>query len=149
MNRDLVVEVLTRSDIARDRVGLPHGDEDLLMTMAPDLEGATVTHLATVSRLLRLMDALLRGRETGEGFAEKFSEQWLRIREDLENSELADVVEALDELYEEIQMFCAADHREEESALFGSSRLQELTIAAYEATLPKWTRVVERWRPAG
>lgn len=142
MNRDLVIDVLTRSDLARDRVGLPQDDEELLTAVAPQLRGATVTHLAAVSGLLRLMDALLRGRETGEGFVEKFSEQWLRIREELEDSELADVVEALDAFYEEIQLFCAAGHAEEEAALFGVSRLQELTIAAYEATLQKWARFV-------
>lgn len=115
-------------------------DEDLILQVA---EGAIETDrlrlLASLSRLLRLMDGLLSGKETGESFVAKFSEQWLLLQNWEADPSLESEFDELNNYYSEIQLFSSlSDARYEEPLLFGLDRLKELTQTAYERLLQKW-----------
>ncbi len=132
------IEALSRIGVSRDGLGETKDDAGLIRFVAPGVESSELRAFVGVSRLLRLMDGVLTGTQTGEGFVEKFSESWLSLA-----GESVDVLQTvfgeLEEFYEEIQLFCASGrHLQEEGALFGLPRLQEITIAAYDSIRRQW-----------
>ncbi len=139
---DSVIEVLTRSVSRRD---VPHeggglSDEDLILRATGGAISAPRLRLLTsLSRLLRLMDGLLAGQETGEGFVAKFSDQWLALKDWESDPVLEAKFEQLNRFYSEIQLFCgSAVHRQEEPLLFDPDRLKALTQAAYDRLMEAW-----------
>jgi hypothetical protein len=134
---ELIADALTRSTVRRDKAGVVGTDEELLSRLVAPLDANEIYLLAATSRVLRLMDALLTGSETGEGFVEKFSSLWTSLKPAHEQ-EFAQQAQRLDEFYGNIQLFCAsAQDRREEPLLFGIDRLKALTEPIY-ADLKEW-----------
>jgi len=136
-----LLEALTRSaprDILLGRGSL--SDEELIVQLSRrDIPPTRLQLLSSLSRLLRLMDSLLAGKETGEGFVAKFSDQWLAIRGWEADPLLESEFEDLNSFYSEVQRFCVSPrHREEEPLLFGVDRLKELTQLAYKHLKQTW-----------
>lgn len=132
-----IIDALTRSTVRRDEAGLIGSDEDLLHRLDAHLDPRQIELLAATSRVLRLMDGLLSGAETGEGFVEKFSSLWAGLKRAYTH-DLEDRAQQLDQFYGDIQLFCASDRdRREEALLFGIDRLKALTQPVY-ADLKQW-----------
>jgi hypothetical protein len=136
------VEALTRSGLGR---GGPLSDEDLIRKLArtsPDLRRLSL--LSGTSQLLRLMDGLLAGKETGEGFVGKFSELFLSLTDWEADPVLKTAFEELNDFYSRIQLFSALPHEiEEEPSLFGLTDLKDRTQLAYVSLKEKWSRSLE------
>ena len=134
---EVITDALTRSNARRDKLGVSGSDEELLRRLGPQLDARQLSVLAATSRLLRLMDALLAGSETGEGFVEKFSRLWGSMKP-VHGRDLGPLTAQLDEFYGDIQLFCAAERdRREVPSLFGLDRLKALTEVVY-AQLRRW-----------
>ncbi len=133
-----IVDVLTRSIFRRDKLGLAGSDEELMRRLVQGpIESQEAHFLVTVSRLLRLMDGLISGRETGEGFVEKFETTW-HVLKVSHASGLEVQLNKLREFYEDIQLFCVSVRdREEEPSLFGPEKLKVRTIQMY-IDLKQW-----------
>jgi len=143
MNDDLVANAMTRSGFWRDRYpgSGAISDEALLRAMLGcQVEPETIRALASLARLLRLMDALLAGRATGEQFVGKFAKEFLStLDKAADGPELSRIVEPLNEFYEEIQLFAEErSHRPSRPGLFGLERLKQLTQAAYDRFQRAW-----------
>ncbi len=137
---DIIIRALTRSGMRRDKLGI-RGSDELLLRRLEGSDGNPEKRrcLAFVSKMLRLMDALIRGVETGEGFLEKFSGLWQLLRAAHEK-DLGTQAEKLQQFYYDIQFFCASQsHQLEEPSLFGSERLKALTEVFY-IELENWWR---------
>jgi len=137
---DIIIRALTRSGMRRDKLGIRGSDEQLLRRLeGSDSNPERRRCLALVSKLLRLMDALIRGVETGEGFLEKFSNLWQSLRAAHER-DLGPQAEKLQQFYYDIQFFCASrSHQLEEPSLFGPERLRALTEIFY-VEMETWWR---------
>lgn len=142
----LVIEALTRSSFRRGDLTFLHGysDEDLVRHVTHSKTDPDTTRtLAAVSHLLRLMDGLLAGKETGEGFVYKFSERWLLLAGGGAPPLLDEILDELEEFYSEIQMFCALPrHHEEEPGLSDLESLKQLTANTYNRVKGDLTHVI-------
>jgi hypothetical protein len=135
----LIIDALTRATVRRDKLGVIGSDEDLIRRANADLDSTRVRLLVATGRLLRLMDGLLVGSESGEGFVEKFSVLWPSVKA-THALDLAEEADALDEFYSSIHLFSAsARDRREEPLLFGVDRLKELAEPIY-SSLKRWWR---------
>jgi hypothetical protein len=146
LDPEAALEALTRSDLRRDTF-FPKGsytDEDLISHIAGhEIDSQRMALLVAASRLLRLMHGLLVGSETGEGFVQKFSNQWLSTRSWDSDPVLAEEFDELNSFYSEISFFCTKDeHRKEEPLLFGLNKLKERTEKVYERLKKKFAITV-------
>ncbi|HZI65033.1 MAG TPA: hypothetical protein VFF17_00575 [Thermoanaerobaculia bacterium] len=97
-----------------------------------------------MGQLLRLMDGLVAGKETGEGFVGKFSDRFLALTDWEIDPVLETAFEELNDFYSQIQMFSASPVEiEEEPSLFGLSDLKDRTQLAYVSLKEKWSRSLE------
>jgi hypothetical protein len=88
--------------------------------------------LADVSRLLRLMDGLIVGNETAEGFVSKFSAAFLQVTAWDLDAALDRSFDRLNDFYTKIQRFSnSSQARAEEPLLFGPDELRDRTQIAY------------------
>lgn len=141
---DAIIKALTRVRPTRNVIvgsSMHLSDEELIKQITgSELRAKRLQLLVSVSRLLRLMDSLISGTETGEGFVAKFSEQWLFIKYWEEDPILKEEFDSLNGFYSDIQLFCAIpDHKKEEPLLFGLEQLRELTEKAYENLKKKFS----------
>lgn len=148
--------------IALSHVGFPReqlahlhdrSDEGLIRTLVgPDVDVHRLHLLCGVSRLLRLMDGLLTRRETGEGFVDKFSSEWLALDEWNADRLLSLEFKWLNDYYSDIQLYTASRvARLESPFLFGLDHLLDLTSLAYTRLKARWCDALlgyESRRPA-
>jgi hypothetical protein len=141
---NVMIAALTRSGMRRDQLGVTGTDEELLLRLNARLDSHRIGLLATTSKLLRLMHALLSGAETGEGFMEKFPALWgpLKVKY---SRDLQAKLDKVDQFYSDIQLFCAsANDRREEPLLFGIDRLKGLAEPVYAELEHWWCDCVSR-----
>lgn len=124
------LDALTRTGFNR---GGRLSDHDLVLGLAsPAPDSKRLQLLAEVSRLLRLMDGLVTGKETGEGFVSKFSDGFLATTTWEVEPSLDIAFERLNEFYGAIQRFSAsAKAVADEPLLFGLAELKDRTQIAY------------------
>lgn len=139
VEKEWIIKALSRSAIRRDLLGCPGSDADLLqLIVGADADKKNVECLASFSRMLRLMDALVNGIESGEGFVDKFSALWLSLRA-VYADDLGLQLQRLAHFYGDIQLFCASEQEcLKEPLLFGRERLHSLTETAYHDLLQWW-----------
>ena len=90
------------------------------------------------------MDALVVGRETGEGFASKFSDRFLAILDWEADPILDSGFDDINTFYENIQMFSArASGGDSEPFFFGINRLRDLTQSAYVDLKARWVEALK------
>lgn len=136
------VEALTRSRFER---GGPLSDEELIQGLVAEKpEPLRLSLLGDVSKLLRLMDALVVGNETGEGFVTKFSDRFLATTSWEADPRLDAGFDDLNSFYENIQMFSArTSATSPEPFFFGIERLRDLTQSAYVDLKARWVEALE------
>ena len=135
------IEALTRSDIQRDKIFAIHdcSDDRLLDIAANGPVDRNCRYPAiAIGKLLRLMHAMLIGRETSESFVEKFSEQWLKLADKDSDKRLDELLDGMETFYEEIQMFCPSSTNCEESQLLDASDLLALIWRDYDRFKDLW-----------
>jgi hypothetical protein len=141
---EVIIDALTRSTVQRDRVGLAATDAQLLRKLCGERDPRRLEYLAAISRLLRLLDGLLSGRETGEGLVEKYFVQLRDLRKrfaDIMGRE-AQVLDAFDEA---AQLF-SPDARSQVhvAALIGLDELRGRARDTYQLLKRWWESALER-----
>jgi hypothetical protein len=137
-----MVEALTRSDVQR---GVALTDDELIRGLLgpQSAEPDRIGLLVAVARLLRAMDGLIRGAETGEGFVAKFSDRFLAVTEWDSDPNLSAVFERVNEFYSEIQTFSqSASERAREPLLMNCDELKDRTQIAYGILKDSWRRAI-------
>ncbi|HEV7214108.1 MAG TPA: hypothetical protein VGP33_03205 [Chloroflexota bacterium] len=85
------------------------------------------------------MDGLVTSKETGEGFVDKFSREWLALNDWDADQQLAGEFDWLNDFYSELQLYSASPAaRQESSLLFELEHLLDLTSHAYARLKDRW-----------
>lgn len=140
--KDLIIEALTRSTVRRDHVGLAATDEELLRILSGEGDRRRIEYMAAISRLLRLLDGLLSGRQTGEGLAEKYFVQ-LRDLRDRFGDVMGNEVQILDAFDEAAQLFSPDVKGGEIAALIGLKELESRARDTYRLLKFWWDSTLE------
>lgn len=140
--REVIIDALTRSTIQRDQVGLAATDEELLRMLCAECAPRRIDYMAAISRLLRLLDGLLSGRQTGEGLTEKYFVQLRELRNRFVD-EMGNEAQILDAFDEVAQLFSPDVKGGEVAALIGLEELKRRAGDTYRSLKCWWESIVE------
>jgi len=157
MEQDRIIHALTRSIPSSDYLALLSEEELLRQLVGAHAPPSRLRLLASISRVLKLMDALLTGSDESllnahaeTGFVWQLEREWIiRLGSDEEalasDPDLDTDLEWFEEYHDAIQLYCHdAKHREEEGLLFGPEELRRMTRQAYARLREAWLRSIRR-----